>query len=410
MRKRPQVALLIESSRAYGRGLLRGVASYLRTHRPWSIYVEPHGLEQPPPEWIRTWKGDGILARVTDARVLELLLASKLPTIDLRGAVADSGIPLVGLDSHAAARLAFEHLRERGFQNLAFCGVQPGQYRFLDQRGSEFERLARESRSMFSNFFLPVGNGKSQRPWEEEQKMMAQWLIGLKKPVGILACHDDRGHELLNACREAEIAVPDDVAVIGIDNDEILCELSDPPLSSVDSNTAQIGYSAAAMLDKMMEGETTASGTILIEPAGVVLRRSTDALAIEDRELAIAMRFIREHACDGINVDDVMQRTRLSRSTLDRRFAKVFGHSPSDEIVRLRIERVKQLLVESDYPLPRVANLAGFEHSEHMGALFRRKTGQTPGDYRSARQKVNGISLHGAPFRSEKARRLEKAT
>lgn len=393
MRKRPKVALLIESSRAYGRGLLRGVAAYVRTHRPWSIYVEPHGLEQPPPLWIRSWDGDGILARVTDNRTLELLRATGVPTIDLRGALADTGVPLVGLDSHAAARLAFQHLRERGFRNLAFCGVQPGEYRFLDQRGAEFERLAAESGCWFSKFPSQKG-GKATRTWDEEQRQMADWVTQMQRPVGILACHDDRGHELLNACREAEIAVPDDVAVIGIDNDEVLCELSDPPLSSVDSNTAQIGYRAAALLDEMMAGQTTLSGTILVEPTGVVLRRSTDALAIDDREVAAAMRFIREHACDGINVDDVLQRTPLSRSTLDRRFAKVFGHSPSDEIVRLRIERVKQLLVETDYPLAHVANLGGFEHSEHMGALFRRKTGQTPGEYRNDRRAAQGFSPH----------------
>ncbi len=391
MRKRPKVALLIESSRAYGRGLLRGVAAYVRTHRPWSIYVEPHGLEQPPPSWIRSWDGDGILARVTDRRTLDLLLATGVPTIDLRGALTDTGIPLVGLDSHAAARLAFEHLRERGFRNLAFCGVQPGEYRFLDQRETEFERLATEAQCAFSKFPTQQGR-KGARTWDEEQRQMARWVAKLNKPVGILACHDDRGHVLLNACREAEIAVPDDVAVIGIDNDEVLCDLSDPPLTSVDSNTAQIGYSAAALLDKMMAGDAKPSGTVLVEPAGVVLRRSTDSLAIDDRELAAAMRFIREHACDGINVDDVLSHTSLSRSTLDRRFIRIFGHSPSDEIMRLRIERVKQLLVETEYSLQHVANLAGFEHSEHMGALFRRKTGQTPGEFRNLRPTKSGFS------------------
>ncbi|MCC6492713.1 MAG: DNA-binding transcriptional regulator [Pirellulales bacterium] len=391
MRKRPKVALLIESSRAYGRGLLRGIAAYLRTHRPWSIYVELHGLEQPPPEWIGAWDGDGILARVTDRHMLKLLRGTGVPTIDLRGALVDTGLPLVGLDSAAAARLAFEHFRERGFRNLAFCGVQPGTYRFLDQRGAEFERLASDAGCRFERF---PGNDEAQSAttWDEEQRHMVSWLTRLPKPVGILACHDDRGHELLNACREAELAVPDDVAVIGVDNDEVLCDLSDPPLSSIDSNTAQVGYRAAALLDAMMAGEADVTGTVLVKPAGVVLRRSTDALAIDDRELAAAMRFIREHACDGINVDDVLQKVRLSRATLDRRFSKVFGHSPSDEIMRLRIERVKQLLVETTYPLPRVANLAGFEHSEHMGALFRRKTGQTPGEYRNACRAANGFA------------------
>jgi LacI family transcriptional regulator len=394
MRKRPKVALLIESSRAYGRGLLRGIAAYSRTHRPWSIYVEPHGLEQPTPQWIRTWDGDGILARVTDRATADLLLATGIPTIDLRGALEDSGLPLVGLDSPAAARLAFEHLRDRGFKNVAFCGVQPGQYRFLDQRGVEFERLAKKDSCWFSSF-PSAGESGSAPNWDDEQRRMADWVDKLRKPVGILACHDDRGHQLLNACREADVAVPDDVSVVGVDNDEVLCELSSPPLSSVDSNTTQIGYKAAELLDQMMVGKIELSGTTLIPPAGVVARRSTDVLAIDDRQIAAAMRFIREHACDGINVEDVLEYSGLSRSTLDRRFASVFGHSPSDEIVRVKIERVKQLLVATSYPLQRVADLAGFEHSEHMGSLFRRKTGQTPGEFRNAKRALGNSPSEG---------------
>lgn len=391
MRQRPKVALLIESSRAYGRGLMRGIAAYARTHRPWSIYVEPRGLEQPTPQWIRTWDGDGILARITDRATADLLLATRIPTIDLRGALEDSGIPLVGLDSPAAARLAFEHLRDRGFKNMAFCGVQPKQYRFLDQRAAEFERLSKQAGYWFSSF-LPRGPTDSTQSWDEQQRDMAAWVAELRKPVGILACHDDCGHELLNACREADVAVPDDVAVIGIDNDELLCELSSPPLSSIDSNTTQIGYTAAELLDQIMAGKIALTGTTLIAPAGVVTRRSTDIMAIDDRAVAAAMRFIREHACDGINVEDVLAHSGLSRSTLDRRFASAFGHSPSDEIMRLKLERVKELLIETSYPLQRVAHLAGFEHSEHMGSLFRRKTGQTPGEFRSSKQTLRELS------------------
>ena len=385
--QRLKVALLIESSRAYGRGLLRGIGAYVRTHQSWSIFVTPHGLDEPLPEWIRSWKGDGILARVTDQAAAKMLLATKIPTIDLRGALADSGIPLVGLDSRAAAGLAFEHLRDRGFRHVAFCGVQPGAYRFLDQRAEEFEQLARGAGCSFASF-MPEGGGRRAPTWDAAQRQLVRWVSQLTKPVGILACHDDRGVDLLNACLEAQIAVPDDVAVIGVDNDEVLCELSNPPLTSVNSNTEQIGYRAATLLDQLMAGEIELSGTTLVEPAGIVLRRSTDAMAVDDRAVAAAMQFIREHATSGINVEDVVHKSPLSRSTLERRFRSIFGHSPSDEIVRLRMERVKQLLVETDYPLPRVADLAGFEHPEHMGALFRRKVGQTPGEYRKEQQQA----------------------
>jgi LacI family transcriptional regulator len=385
--KRRKVVLLIESSRAYGRGLLRGIGAYVRAHQSWSIYVQPHGLDEPPPKWIRKWKGDGILARITTRQTAELLRATKIPMIDLRGSVADSGIPLVGLDSCAAARLAFEHLRERGFRHLAFCGVRPDEYRFLDQRAEEFEHLAHQSGCKFTRFVprLSAGNAPT---WDSEQRQLVQWLIQLPKPIGIMACHDDRGHELLNACRDARIAVPVEVAVVGVDNDEVLCDLSEPPLTSIHSNTEEIGYRAASLLDEMMAGNLTLTGTTLVEPLGVVLRRSTDVIAVEDRIAAAAMQFIRENATNGINVKDVVQHALLSRSALERRFRKAFGRSPSDEITRIKLDRVKHLLAATDYPLPRVADLAGFEHSEHMGALFRRKTGHTPGEYRKAQREV----------------------
>jgi len=382
-RKRPKVALLIESSRAYGRGLLRGIRSYVQTHGPWSIYFEPHGLGEPLPAWLESWKGDGILVRITDRRTCDAVLATGLPAIDLRGSIPDTGIPLIGLDSRAAARMAFEHLRERGFRHFAFCGAPRGQYRFLDQREDEFERIVHEAGFSFS-CYPPHGDASPTATWDQDQTHLARWIDGLPKPVGIMACHDDRGHELLNACREVRIAVPDDVAVIGVDNDEVLCELSDPPLTSVNSNTDAIGYRAAALLDGLMRRKSSAPPLTQLEPLGVVARKSTDVLAIDDREIAAAMRFIREHACDGINVQDVLGQVALSRSTLDRRFASIFGRSPSDEITRVRFERVKQLLADTDYPLARIADLAGFEHAEHMGVIFREKTGQTPGQFRKS--------------------------
>ncbi|MCC7475130.1 MAG: DNA-binding transcriptional regulator [Pirellulales bacterium] len=385
MRKRCKVALLIETSRAYGRGLLRGISAYTHTHRPWSVYFEPHGIEAPPPLWLRKWKGDGILARITEPATEKLILATGLPAIDLRGAVPDSQIPLVGLNSQVAARMAFAHLRERGFHHFAFCGVATGQYRFLDLRAHELERIVQENGFSFSNYPRDT-TAKVAKSWDEEQYRIAQWVIQLPKPVGIMACHDDQGHTLLNACRDCQINVPDDVAVVGVDNDEVLCELSDPPLSSVHSNTVHIGYRAAALLDQMMAGEISLSGTSTIDPLCVVARRSTDTLAVNDREMAAAMRFIREHACDGINVQDVLQHTGLSRSTLDRRFSSVFGKSAREEISRLRLERVKSLLINTDHPLPKIAELAGFEHSEHMGTLFRHTIGETPGEYRKANQ------------------------
>jgi LacI family transcriptional regulator len=188
--------------------------------------------------------------------------------------------------------------------------------------------------------------------------------------------------QLLNAARESKIDVPDEVAVLGIDNDSILCNLADPPLSSVEHDTRRIGFEASSLLDKMMRGYAPTEPRILIDPLRVVTRQSSDVLAIRDAEVAAAMKFIREHACDGISVDDVVDTVPVSRSTLERRFVKGVGRSIKAEINKVRIRRIKELLINTDYKLGAIANKVGFAHAEYMSVLFREAVGVTPGQYR----------------------------
>jgi LacI family transcriptional regulator len=203
-------------------------------------------------------------------------------------------------------------------------------------------------------------------------------------PLGLVACNDDRGRQVLEACREAGLHVPEQIAVVGVDNDELLCELSDPPLSSVEPDTRRIGYEAAALLDRMMQGERPPAAPLFVPPKSVVTRRSTDVLAIDDREVAQAVRFIRDHACEGINVEDLLREVPLARVTLKRRFERLLGRSAKAEIMRLQLEKVKQLLTETDLNQAEIARLAGFRHLEYMSAAFHERTGQTAGQYRLA--------------------------
>jgi LacI family transcriptional regulator len=186
----------------------------------------------------------------------------------------------------------------------------------------------------------------------------------------------------LSACREIGVAVPDEVAVLGVDNDDVLCDLSDLPLSSIVPDTRRIGYEAASLLERMMEGEPAPDGFTTVLPLEVVTRRSTDVLAIEDRDLSAAVRFIREHACDGITVGDVLAGLSLSRSVFERRFAKIFARTPKAEILRMQLDRVKQLLAETDLPLKQIASMTGFQYPEYMSAAFKARTGLTLGQYR----------------------------
>ena len=258
MARLPHVALLIESSREYGRGLLRGVARYHQEHGPWSIYFEPHGLNERPPSWLKHWHGDGILARIDNRRTADLIIATGLPAVDVRGSLDGLPIPFVGIDNRAIAELGFAHLQHCGVQNFAFCGTPRGENPNQDWRCDIFVACVK---SMGKE--CPVCLGASRRrttvSWEVEQQYIARWLKSLPKPVGVMTCHDDRGHQTLDACRRAGLRVPDDVAVIGVDNDSSLCNLCTPPLSSIDVNPSRVGFEAAALLMKLMRGAAAQS-------------------------------------------------------------------------------------------------------------------------------------------------------
>jgi LacI family transcriptional regulator len=388
MASRFRVALLLDSSRAYGRGLLHGIAGFVRAHGHWSVYVGDRGQGDAPPAWLKDWEGDGIIARVETGKVADAILKLGLPAVDLCGLIANiRSIPLISTDHDAVSRLAFQHLSHRGFRRYAFCGFV-GQF-FSDQRSAGFSRSAAQAGFDCQVYRPRVLSVKRYAPSREGicsvyEKEIPRWLLSLPKPVGLMACNDLRGQQVLDACRDVGLAVPDEVAVIGVDNDDIICDFADPPLSSVVPDTRRIGYEAAALLERMMRGEPPPAKTNLVPPLSVVTRRSSDLLAVEDRQIARAARLIREHAHEGIKVKEVVKNLGMSRSLFERRFATIFGRTPKAEILRIRLDRIKLFLAETDYSLNQIANETGFEHPEYMSVIFKIKTGQTPGEYRAS--------------------------
>jgi LacI family transcriptional regulator len=231
-------------------------------------------------------------------------------------------------------------------------------------------------------------HGLGGQPPEEDQQHIDTWLGSLPTPVGVMASNDMRGLEILDGCRAVNLKVPEHVAVIGVDDDTLLCGLCNPPLSSVLPNAEQIGYEAAALLDRLMQGGRAPFKERLIPPLGIATRLSTDVLAIEDTAFALALRFIHEHACHGITVEDVLQYVPLSRMTLERRFRKYLGRSPHAEIRKVQLARAKQLLIETDHPIYRIAQLVGFDHTEYFNVIFKREVGQPPGRFRAESQSL----------------------
>jgi LacI family transcriptional regulator len=384
-RTTPRVALLIESSRSYGRELLMGIAKYVRIHGPWSIEFEEGDPGEQLPKWFGRWKWDGIIARVATPSMAEVLGRTGVPVVDLSGSLPESRFPRIRSDEDMVGRSAAEHLLQRGFKDFAFCGYNGTDW--SDWRRSSFGLRVSEAGHRCQTFENP---GPLPHPTaldyeehgERHENALKAWLQSLPKPCGLMACNDARGRQILNCCREMGVAVPDEVAVIGVDKDEIFCELSDLPLSSVILNTQEIGFEAAALLARMMAGERLEPSTIRVKPIGVMARQSTDVLAIDDRHIAAALKHIRERACEGLNVGELLRSVPLSRSVLERRFSQLLGKTPKEEILRVRLERVCRLLAESDLPLAEVAQKAGFEHPEYMSRLFRKKIGITPGEFR----------------------------
>ena len=381
MAKRLQVALLIETLNAYARGLLRGIHAYLRENQQWSVYLPEQGRGAAPPDWLKRWRGDGIIARIENLAIANAVRAKRLPTVDVSAWRFLPKLPCVETDNEAIAQLAFDHLRNCGFKNMAFCGDE--RFQWSRERREAFGRLAVEA-GFRIDIYPPAHDGRV-RPasWQEEEKQLAAWVRQLAKPCGAMACYDIRGWQLLEVCRSAGVAVPDEVAVVGVDNDDLLCNLSEPPLSSVIPDADRAGYQAATLLDRMMLTGQMADGLHLLKPTGMVIRQSSDVLAITDPNVSLAVRFIRDHAAEGIKVGDLLRAVPVSRRILEARFKKLLGHSPHDEILRVQLQRVKQLLEETDLPLKAIADRAGFKHVEYLSAVFKRQIGQPPGEYRA---------------------------
>lgn len=376
---RPQkrVALLIEASNAHARLILQGIIAYVRENKPWSFSLMGQGKADEAPAWIDDWDGDGIIARIKNQRIAHQIVASGLPVVDISIQHHIPNIPSVEPDDDAIAWLAVDHFVQRGFKHFAYCGDNT--FLISDRRGQAFTRaLARTG-----NTAVRFDRDYPERvPISQRVSDIGEWLAELPKPLAVFACYDVRGQHVLDACRLRDLAVPEQVAVLGVDNDELMCELSSPPLSSVIPNARRTGYEAARLLDRQMNGESVAATPIMIAPLGISLRQSTDVLAVADAHVAMALRFIRAHAAEAIGAADVARAVPLSRRLLEKRFRQMLNHTLHEEIMLVRIGRVKQLLVESQLSLEQIAATTGYEHPEYLSVVFKREVGLSPRQYR----------------------------
>ncbi len=389
------VYLLIESSRAYGRGLLHGIAKFLRMHNDWTIIYRENALGGEIPVDFPGKHCDGVIARIDTARQMNWLLRLKVPVVEVRGRLDTVKFPRITIDDKAVAEMAAQHLLARGLRHFAFCGFAGSD--FSQRRRDYFNaaiRAAGYTVQIYESESPTLPSGASTTDIEiaaaSQEAKVGGWLSRLPRLTGLLACNDVCGRQVLHICHTLDMPVPDHLAVIGVDNDEILCDLAEPPMSSVILPTERMGYQAADLLANMMNGMEAPRHEILVPPIGVMKRRSTDAVA-DDACVAAALRFIREKACTNINVDDILdhlaeKKSLLSRSTLDRRFEVTIGRSPKQQILEARMERVRQLLLDTTCSLEQIASLSGFADAPQLSTVFKRYTGQAPGEFRRSVQ------------------------
>lgn len=380
MIKVPKIVLRIESSRGSGRAFLRGIAQYARYHGPWSFYWEPRGMESAWPE-LEALEPDGIIMRDLDK--LDEVLSFGIPAVVLGHKRKEvPGLVNVVTDSPTIGKMAAEHLLRCGFKNFAFCGYGNSEgdtASWTRLRQQYFAERIHRAGFQIHTYFL-----KSQltREWGRERRLLAEWLKELDKPLGLMACNDDCGVQVMEACKSIGLSVPDQVGVIGADNDEIVCGLATPAMSSVAINFERAGYESAQALDRLIRKTRRPPKRILVVPSHVAARHSTDVVAIDDEVVARSLRYIRDHSQHALAVVDIARAVGISRRALERRFRTGMGSSILEEIRRARTDQIARMLVETDLPVTQIADSLGFEDVQHFARYFRAGKLMSPLAYR----------------------------
>ncbi|ARN56421.1 XylR family transcriptional regulator [Sedimentisphaera salicampi] len=377
-----KVILFIDTSHAYARGLLEGIANYSGLFGPWMFYTSL-GQKGQTHRKLKQWNADGIIIREThDQEILEKLLSLQLPTIIAPHSQRQiSGLPNIIGDGLGAGKIAAEYLLDRGFRKFAFCGMSNSYW--SDDRFKGFEHVIKQSGLDVQNFTL------KNEFTEKSEKKITEWLLSLPKPNGMLACNDEKAHYIVELCNNAGINVPDEIAVLGIDNDQLVCSLTKPALSSVAINQKKAGFEAAKLLDRLMSGEYPEKQTIIASAVRVITRGSTDVIAVDDADVSKAVKYIRENAQNPIQVTDVLENASfIGRRALEKKFRKHLNRTIYEEIKKVRIKYISDMLLDSNFSVYQIAIKFGYSSPAHIARYFRQATGVNPEDFRKSNSEL----------------------
>jgi LacI family transcriptional regulator len=362
----------------YGRGILRGIGHYLRRFPVWDLHVAMSGFNQS--HVLIGTQPDGFIGHITGSRQVAMVHDLNIPAVNVSGRLGQiESLPSVVVDNLKVGGMAAEYFLRLGFKHLAYCGEQgtlPS-----DHRGEGF-RQAVSKAGLECFIHTPAWPADTSPDVPAFLGELGERIASLPRPLAIMGFNDLRAHQIKEAILSKELRVPEDVALIGADNDEVVCNLSPPGLSSVEIPLEQIGYKAAELLDQMMEDRTFVPKSVKLSPVGVVSRQSTDVYAIDDRDVMEALRFIRNHVSEPIQVQDVVRNVSISRRSLQRKFLRATARTIDQEINHQRIQEAQRLLKSTDLSVFDVTRQSGFQSAEYFSKAFRKSSGMTPTAYR----------------------------
>ncbi len=402
MTKARRIALLLNANKAFDRDIIAGIATYFGSTRAvWDLFVEEDfrlrlsGIEQ--------WQGDGIIADFDDPAVAAAVSRCDVPVVAVGGSYADKsqyprGVPYVATDNIKLVKLARDHLIDAGLQRFAMFSLpRSSENRWALERENAFRSLM-QNEQMEANIFQ--GCDTSAPAWDAAVRGQIDWLRRLPKPIGIIAVTDARARQLLQACYMAGIAVPEQVALIGIDNDPLARALARIPLSSVIHGAQKMGCTAAHMLNRMLLGGNLADTRILVPPAGINALASSRHQALYRPHVMRARHFMRQYACRGIKAGQIAEYVGISRSSLESSFRQEMGCSVHEVLLRFKLEAAKAGLENGGRSIAAVAQASGFSSNQYMVQVFKRELGCTPAVYRDSALSIGEPSVPAHPARS----------
>jgi LacI family transcriptional regulator len=373
----------MDQSLGFCRSVIRGIRAY-GLHKPhWTFRNGPPEPEILP--LLRDWKPDGIVAELNDRAFADALLELGKPVVDTAFWHADLRVRIVDVDHQAVGRMAADYLLSLRLDHFAYFGSASAEYSRIREAGflDQLKKAGHKAAVCHQEYLHQASRRTS---WNKMDTQTSRWLRKLSKPIGIFVSNDVMARRLSDACNQLGLRIPDEVALLGVDNDELECLLTSPPLSSIAIPGDRIGFEAAKQIDRSIRtGRVSASKTYL-PPVRVVARQSTETMAVSDPELIAALQYIRDHVAENINVGDVCRSATVSRRVLERKFRTILGRTVLQELLRVRIQHTQELLATTNLPMSQVAQMAGFSSAHRLAIVFHRLCGLPPTTYRRRSQ------------------------